>query len=723
MEGDLLNAINRLQLDGGPGAGELGWGEILDAWRRRSWLILLAALAGAAIAYAGSYAITPVYEAESVVLFDQAHPSNLGNAADIASTDAMQRAVMVHSQVEILRSPEIVGRVIDRLHLGREPMFNPKRGLLARLKASLTRAKPPSGDPRAGLVRAYLGHLSVRQDEDTYVLRIDVRATTAALAARIANAHAAAYLDWLRDQRMGAIDGASRWLRTAVDAAHGRVVASERAVDAFNARGTLLDANGRTVLDQSLAQLTTDLAKAQAAQTQTQARGAEIARLQASGQIGSVAALTDSPELSNLESSSTQADQELAASRIRLGANNPDLREMRARSASLHAALRIQLDRLVRGASSQGAIAQDTVSNLTAAIESVKKRVIQAEDDRDQLQRLEGEAATERKIYLSLLAKLRSFDLVDKLVRPDATLLSAAPVPGAPSVPRRGLMTMFGFILVGGLTAGSIAWRLNRQDAIRHTSDAISFAGVRCLGVMPYIETHPRTGALANAGPEYSFFRQELRSLCMTLIREYGKPGAALSLLVTSPLPGDGKSTFSDELGRFAADSGVRTLIVRTDVKSAARRSGPLTPKPVHPGSDLPLFAADWPLPTAFIDQRELRQALDGWKREFGMVVFDTPPLSAMAESIALAPIVDATLMLARVDRTPRALLSTIAPLIERAGGNLAGLIVTFAQLDRQRGLVPSDAGYYFHRNRDYYRLLGEAITHDDTAGAAEERA
>ena len=720
-----MNAINRLQMDVGSGASDLGWGEIFEVWRRRSWLIVLAALAGAVIAYACSYTITPVYEAESVLLFDRAHPSNLGNAADTPTADAMQRAVMVHSQVEILRSPEIVGRVIDRLHLAREPMFNPRPGLLARLKSMLpwAHAGKPGGDARAGLVRAYLNHLSVRQDEDTYVLRIDVRETAPALAANIANAHAAAYLDWLRDQRTRAIDAASGWLRAAVSSAHARVVDSERRVEAFNARGTLLDANGRTVLDQSLAQLTTDLAKAQAAQTQTQARGAEIARLQASGQIGNVAALTDSPVLNDLEAASAQADQQLAATRTSLGANNPALREMQARSATLHTALRTQLNRLVRGATSQGAIAQDTVSNLTAAIASVKQRVIRAEDDRDQLQRLEGEAATERKLYLSLLAKLRSFDLVDKLVRPDATLLSAASEPAAPSVPRRGLMTMFGFILAGGLSAGIIAWRLNRRDAIRHTSDAISFAGVRCLGVMPYLDPHQRTRALGRANPHYSFFRQELRSLCMTLVKEYGKPGGALSLLVASPLPGDGKSTFCDELGRFAAANGVRTLIVRTDVKLATKRGDPPMPMPVHPDREMPLFAADWSLPAAFVDQRDLRRTIEGWRQEFGLVLFDTPPLSAMAESITLAPLVDATLLLARVDRTPRSLLSTIAPLIERAGGNLAGLIVTFVQLDRQRGVVPSDAGYYFHRNRDYYRVLGEAITHDGAASATPEHA
>ncbi len=726
-----MNAINRLQMDHSSSTGELSWGEIFSVWRKWSWLILLVALAGAAAAVAGSFAITPVYEAETVLLFDRVHPTSLGNAADVPTTDAMQRAVLVHSQIEILRSPELANTVIDELHLANAPMFNPKPGLLGtligRLRALLPtpRASAPAtaGDARSRLVQAYLSHLSVRQDEDTYVLRLDVRATSGTLAAQIANAHAAAYLAWLGNQHTQAIDGAAQWLGSAVAAARARVVTSERAIEAFNARGTLLDANGRTVLDQSLAQLTTDLAKAQATQTQTQARADEIARLQSAGQIGAIVAMSDSPVLSGLETASSEVDQQVAANGGSLGARNPLARDSRARSGSLRAALNMQVRHIAEGARSQAAIARDTVSSLTDAIGQVKKQVIAAEDDRDQLQRLEGVAATERKIYLTLLGKLSSFDLVDRLVRPDATVLSQALAPSAPSVPRRGLMTMFGFILSGGLAAGIVAWRRNRQDAIRNTSEATSFAGVRCLGVMPYIERHSGTGLLGSGNPHYSFFREELRTLCMTLLRDYSKPGASLSVLVTSPLPGDGKSTFCDELGRFAAVNGVRTLIVRTDVNPGTRRGDPRfgdpgAALPVHPSHNLPLFAAEWSLPTAFLDQREMRRALDGWKSEYGLVIFDTPPLSAMAESIALTPIVDATLLLARVERTPRSLLANIAPLIERAGGNLAGLIVTFAHLDSQRGVVPSDPGYYFHKNRGYYNVLSEAIAYEDSAVA-----
>ncbi len=709
-----MTAIGKLRATSPAYMPELSWGEIMQVWRKLSWLILLLGCCGAMVAYAVSFMITPVYEAESVILFDRAHSASLGNPADEVSTDAMQRASLVHSQMEILRSSDIIGTVIDRLQLAREPMFNPKPDLRQRAVGELARrlglqsptAANLPADAGAGLMAEYRDHLSVRQDEDTYVLRIDVSATSAKLAADIANAHTAAYLDWLRDRRSRAISGASNWLQDAVNAQHARVVTSEKAISNFNARGVLLDANGRTVLDQTLTQLTGDLAMGQANLMRLQARAEEIARLQASGRLEGIVAMSNSTVLSNLQADYAQANAQMAANQDSLGGRNPLLRESRARSADLRAALAVQVRHMVEGETSQASIARVTVANLAAAVDRVKQQVIAAEDSRAELDRLEGEAKTERDVYLSLLGKLRSFDGVQSLVRPDATVLSPAMVPTVPSVPRRSLMTMFGFILSSGLTAGIIGWRMNRRDAVRHTSDAASFAGVNCLGVMPQIDRLQINGMRGNSDPQYSFFREELRSLFTAVIRGWGKPGQSMSILITSPLPGDGKSTFCDELGRFGASNDVRTLIVRTDAKFGPLHDAPNQGEITQIHDDWPLFAVNWTPPMALHDDNALHRAVDAWKADYGLVIFDTPPLSAMAESVVLAPIADATLLLARINRTPRSLLANVAAQIERAGGRLAGLVVTFAQLDSQSGVVPSDFGYYFDKNLSYYRRL-----------------
>ena len=96
-------------------------------------------------------------------------------------------------------------------------------------------------------------------------------------------------------------------------ASHARLVASEQALENFNAQGTVLDANGHTAVDESLAQLTGDLAVSQANVVRTRARADEIGRLQKVGQLEGIVSLTNSTTLSDLQASYMQARGQLVS--------------------------------------------------------------------------------------------------------------------------------------------------------------------------------------------------------------------------------------------------------------------------------------------------------------------------------------------------------------------------------------------------------------------------
>jgi succinoglycan biosynthesis transport protein ExoP len=693
----------------------IGWSDLLRAWLRSSWIILPVALLGGAAAFAFSLTLPPVYETEAVLVLDRPSAGHLGNAADEPQPDAQQRAALVRSQIEILRGNDVVNDVIGQLHLADQPMFNPDPGPLARvlthlsaILAELVGAPAPgtvaAPSREAQLTRLYLDHLAVRQDPDTYVLHVGFRGPDPALAARIVNTHVAAYIGWLRQQKAQAIDSTQAWLASAVAAAHARVVAAEAKVQDFTKSGVLLDIEGRTALDQGLAQLTSDLAVAQAKLVKAEARAAEIRRLQQAGETAGIAAMSGSKVLAELQAVYAQSLANTASVQSNFGPRYPVSVQARAHNQEIKAALNREIEHFVQGEISQANIARATVADLTAALERMKQQVVAAENGRSTLTRLQGEAAAERKVYLDLLEKLRSYDKVSLLAKPGVTILSPAAMPDKPRSPQRGLLAAFGFLLAGTTAAGISGWRLNRRNVVRHTSDAASMAGLRCLGVMPELRFNRRNGDIDRADPTYSFFREELRSICATLVREHARPTqGGISVLVASSLPGEGKSTFCYELGRFAAESGVRTLMVRTDLHAAVRpRGAPRTSIMPFEG-DLPLYALDWTAPATILGSHDLSRSLEDWRQEFGLVIFDTPPLSAMAEGVILAPLVDATLMLARVDQTPRSLLASVTEQIAKAGGRLPGLVVTFARLSTQRGMMPSDLGYYFNQNRSYY--------------------
>jgi polysaccharide biosynthesis transport protein len=428
--------------------------------------------------------------------------------------------------------------------------------------------------------------------------------------------------------------------------------------------------------------------------------------------------MSGSRSISELRDRYAAADAELAAARATLGTNNPMRRTVEASTRQMGAALQSEINALLQSEMGQAKIARDSVARLTEALDVLKKRVLEAETARTRLASLEGEVAAERNVYFSQLQQLRSLDNVAALSKSEATLLSPAPVPPVASAPRLGIFAGFGACLFAGVAAAGVVWRQGARDVVRHTDDTID-TGTRSLAVMPEFGRDRRTGQIDRRGATYSFFLQELRAVCANLFRDFATPGKeGVSVLVTSPLPGDGKSTFCNELGRCAAMNGVRTLIISTDRKPTGRRGAADEVYEVEPG--LQLYAVSLGTNDGVFHRRDARSVIERYQRDYGLVIIDTPPLSAMAESVLLAPVADATIVLARVEETPRSLLARVVQEIERVGGRLAGVVTTFAQLDSRRGLRPGDRGYYFAQNSSYHarlastRLVEHAPAPDD---------
>lgn len=709
----------------------MGWGEIAGVWRRSLPWIVLATVLGGAGAFLLASRMTPVFETAAVVLFSRSegansgsNAANLGNAADTSPLDAVQRASLVRSQLEIVRSEALVREVIGQLQLDRSPTFQPEPGVLARaisgfeeitgvaLGAS-SAAKP--ADPKARIVRQYLDRLTVRNDPDSYVLRIGFRGPDPAEAAAIVNTHVAVYRNWLRSQQADAIEGSYSWLEQAVDNARSRVLAAEAAVQRNRAETQLVSIDGRTSLEQEIAQISGELAAAQASLVRSEVRADQISRMREQGQFAALAAMSGSRTIIELRDRYAVADAELAAIRTSLGSSNPARRTAESSTKQLAAALQNEITALLQSETGQANIARDSVARLSDSLDSLKQRVLAAEAARTRLASLEGEVSAERSVYVSLLQRLRGLDNVAALSKSEATLLSPAPVPLVASAPRLGLFAGFGACLFAGITAAGAVWRQGARDVVRHTDDAID-TGTRSLAVMPEFGRDRRTGRFDRSNAGYSFFLQELRAVCATLFRDFARNGnESVSVLVTSPLPGDGKSTFCEELGRCAAMNGVRTLIVSTDRKPTGRLGAADEIHGIAPG--LPLYAVSLGDADGVFHRRNAKGVIDRFQRDYGLVVIDTPPLSAMAESVLLAPVADATIVLARVDETPRSLLARVVDEIERVGGRLAGVVTTFAQLDSRRGLRPGDRGYYFARNSSYHqRLASDRLIEHGTA-------
>jgi polysaccharide biosynthesis transport protein len=147
-------------------------------------------------------------------------------------------------------------------------------------------------------------------------------------------------------------------------------------------------------------------------------------------------------------------------------------------------------------------------------------------------------------------------------------------------------------------------------------------------------------------------------------------------LLVTSGLPGEGKTSLATGLGLVAARGGRRTIVVDLDIRRPSvemalgmSRSGGLTAcvldgqpvrqavreVPLEPGLHVLGNAGTRTGETPVVRSPALRRLVAELRQTYDLVIIDSPPLLGLADTKQLAGLADRVLFAVRWGRTPAA--------------------------------------------------------------------
>ena len=172
----------------------------------------------------------------------------------------------VESQVEILKSETIALAVIKKLHLADDPEFvGGGGGLIGTLLGAVMGLFSSSSEPPSefmvmrGAVGAFERNLTIKRIGLTYVIVISFQALSPERAAEIANAVANAYIDDQLEAKFDSARRAGTWLQARLVELRDQASVAERAVVAFKNKNGMVDTGGRTINEQQLAELNSEL--------------------------------------------------------------------------------------------------------------------------------------------------------------------------------------------------------------------------------------------------------------------------------------------------------------------------------------------------------------------------------------------------------------------------------------------------------------------------------
>ncbi|MFN4090600.1 MAG: GumC family protein [Alphaproteobacteria bacterium] len=730
---------------------------LLRRLARRRWSILGLTLLFTALAAIVVLQLEPVYRATTHVMIE-ARQSRVANVEEVLSGLSGERET-IESELRVIASRALAEKAIARLGLADDPEFNrdlaPRSALLAALDprgwidaerwaewqallppdlSAMLGVRDPQALPeekrleheRARVVDLFLDRLSVGAEGRSRVIAIGFSSGRQDVAARVANTVAELYLVEQLEAKYEATRLATTWLNERVGELRERVVEAEQAVEAFRQQAGLIEGKGVTVASQQVSELNTQLILARGERAEAEARLRQVQTLVAgrSG-IESAAEVLRSPLIQRLKEQEAEVLRRAADLSQQYGARHPRMIGVRAELDDIRSKIAIEVKQIVQSLRNEAEVARAREGTLVGGLDALKRNMGRANVSEVRLRALEREAAASRALFENFLSRLKETTAQENLQQPDARIISRADVPEHPAFPRTRLM-IAGSGLAALLLSVAIAFLLERLDpGFRSTDQIESVLGVPGLGLVPQITGLRSIGRTPEAyvvDRPTSAFAESLRTLhTALLLSNVDQPPK--TVLVTSSVPREGKSTIAIAMARLMARSGRSVLLVDCDLRRPRAASALGLPgKPglvevlarsvaleeavvrdVEAALDV-LPAGERPTsPPDLFTSTQMRALLADLRERYDLIVIDSPPVLAVSEARILARLTDTTVFVIRWAATPREVAAMGVKQIRDSGAQLAGAVLSQVNVKKHARYSYGDSGYYYGAARRYY--------------------
>ncbi|MEQ9350560.1 MAG: exopolysaccharide transport family protein, partial [Alphaproteobacteria bacterium] len=575
---------------------DLRW--VLSVLRRRKVMIVAVAILLSTFGLVFINQITPLYRASATVVIE-------GSRQNVINIQEVTQGIVPdfftgETEAAIIASRDLARRAVARLDLVNNPLFNPTlrppevglvdglvggirawlRGLLVAPfgedttpeKAAALALEESDEDILERVTGAYMGGLSVVPVPRSRLISVSYTSTDPRMAALAANTTAQLYiLDQLQTKGQ-ATTRARDWLNTRVNEMRTRVIEAERRLEEFRRQSNLLEVGGtRSVYQEQLGDLLDELSLARSRMAETEARFTQLnALVSAGGGADSAAAVIDSPLISSLRQQEAELRRRVAELRTELRDGHPRLVLARNELADLEQTISQEVAKIAANFRSEVEIARAQVANLQAEISRIESGLDLENEAEVTLRALESEVRANNQLYETLLARFKETDVQDgTLAGADARVISEATVPGGPFFPNARLMTLAAIAtsLMVGVGLAFVAEFLD--SGFRSLSQFEEMTGLPTLGLVPALPPVKRTGEQPHEAAyrrPNSSFGEAVRTLRTTLLlSQSDRPPR--TVLVTSSLPAEGKTSTALSLACTAARSGQRVVILDCDLR------------------------------------------------------------------------------------------------------------------------------------------------------------
>jgi capsular exopolysaccharide synthesis family protein len=695
---------------------------------------------------------------------DAAETSLRGNSDPLPSTmDAVKSDIATH--MSVLQSPNVLLAVVRDLHLQDEAPFKFKPSLMgyitgsnARVEDEIRRGAPLEQAPftRDRILGIFQKKLKVENTPDTRLITVEYLNPDPNRAAQISNAIVQEYVTY--EARSQATSDAQRWLSDQLNELKTNYDNSQDQLAEFEQKsglnGMVLGALGETggsagtthvpaldaldSLNQQLTAAMTERIAKEAVYKLTQSQDPEAVASIAANAGTSLSSPAGETAVSgtNLELLRSFRQQQ-AALRVtyndmltKYGPNNQHLMETKSQLDTVNAQIAEEISRINERARQEYLFAAQREDGIRKAVAQAQAQAGSLNVSAVKLQSLAQEATASRQLYDSLYGKLKELNIQAGLRATNISVADPARPSSNPKRPNPPLYIALGLIagLFTGVTGAFV--REHMDDTVTVALQLQGGASLPMLGnipASPAVRSLPSRLGSANGTIESSPLINDPRSASAesfrslrTAIQVASQSGRLRSLLITSPLFGEGKSTVAYNTAVAFALSGKRVLLLDADMRKPHLHE--FFDRPCSPGlSDVLIGKANFAtciyphrtLPTLsllpagsetiasaeLLESTEFDQLLSKLASEYDLILADSPPILLLTDARVLSEKFSATIAVVRARQTTKTVLKSLSSVLEMSGSRAVGVVLN--------GVDTSSIDYFdaygYHGNGEYF--------------------
>jgi len=670
-------------------------------WRRR-WTIFLIAFAVFLVFLYVLLRQQPMFHAKGTLEIEMPK-SSVASLGELFQDQTVPESYL-QTQVAILMSPRFASRVIGQL------------GLTSPLASR--EAAPAAMEPSD-----FQRRLAVNVMKGTQLIEVGFDSESPDQAAEVANQLMAFYIDQVRERRSATAQSASAWLLDQLNQTKTKLEQATGALQRYEEEHrilfvTSLDGAEHSVDSERLQQLQAELTRVQTLRIEKESLYRQI-------KSGDLSVLR-SPVLEELLQKEDDLAVQLAQLSAEFGPKFPHVLQLQEELKQARAAQEAERERLSQKTASdyQTSIRQEAL--IQATFQKQQELVGNSSQEMLQDMILKREVDLQKRLYEGLLQQINEAGVSARFNAPNARIFEPAEASAVASRPRLAFNLILGALtgLIVGM--GLVSLQENLRDTFQSQEDVETSLNVPLLGVIPAIPRHhlapprerhlfPRViirlgsngnGAAApqvskdwfrldSAGPDNFELSESIRNLRTSFL--YALDGAPpRSVLISSAVPSEGKTTIAANLCIALAQLGKRVLLVDADLRRpSVHKIFFADEKPglvsyllgngnwrdfVHAtgvsGLDI-IAGAERPLhPAELLSSPRLDEFIRQAALEYDVVMLDSPILLNMADSRVLASLVESVVLVIHGGQTPRKLVKQACANLRNVPCRLIGIVL-----------------------------------------------